>query len=85
LKLHESKDAVEGLIQYDCIMYKFEDPFASFLESASGPQFLNFFKVEYICKFSLEFLLSRILIFPLKECKKGGGIVEKVIIVGCGD
>jgi hypothetical protein len=80
LKLHERKDAVEGLIQYDCLLYSFEDPFAAFLESASGPKFLNFFKVESICKFSLELLLSRLLIFPLKECKKGGGIVDKVLI-----
>jgi hypothetical protein len=39
LKLHERKDAVEGLIQYDCFLYSFKDPFASFLESTSGLSF----------------------------------------------
>jgi len=51
LDLHENKDVFEGLIQYDYFMYSIEDPFEVFLESASGPKLLNFFKIESICKF----------------------------------
>jgi hypothetical protein len=71
---------IEELIQYEYFLYSFKDPFAVFLESASGPKILNFVKIESICKFSLEWLLSRLLIFPLKECKQEGQIVDKVLI-----
>jgi hypothetical protein len=80
LDFDESKDVVEGLIQYDYFMYSFEDPFVVLLESTSIPKILNFFKIESICKFSLEWLLSRVPILPLKDCKKGALIDDKVLI-----
>jgi hypothetical protein len=60
-------------------LHYFEDPFAVFMESASGPNFLNFVKIESACKFLLKSPSSRLLIFPLKERMQGCGTVDEVL------
>ena len=60
VKLHENKDAVEG-VKHDCFfMHVLEDPFAVLLEAVNSPNVFNFLRFGFMDKFLNELSVNKI-------------------------
>jgi len=79
LDFHERKREVGRLIQSEISLHSYDDPFVVCLEIVSRPEFADFVKFEFVCKFLFELPLSGVFFSPPNKHIQGGKLVDKML------